>query len=176
MSFGGVPWFALLPFSMQGTLSVSAPAKQTSRGGQGEQQEAHCRQAGRCLGSRPAQPHAGQAARLRHKPHAPASPAPRASRAIGTHSPQGSCKGRWRNSCDKKLEDDIIIVNFPQQRGSYKRLSLSVSRGYWRLLRMLLLALSAGHVSYLAVILSPYTVSFGLHLLGWILLSPTDLD
>lgn len=42
VSFGGVTWFALLPFSMQGTLSASAPAKQTSRGGQGEQQEAHC--------------------------------------------------------------------------------------------------------------------------------------
>jgi len=36
VSFGGVTWFALLPFSMQGTLSASVPVKQRRRGGQDE--------------------------------------------------------------------------------------------------------------------------------------------
>lgn len=123
MSFGGVTWFALLPFSMQGTLSASIPAKQTRKGGQGERWETHRRQAGHCLSSHPTQPHAGQAAGLRHKPTASASAAPRAARAVGTCSLRGCWKGRWRNSCDKKLETDIIIVHslgFIERLSSYK--------------------------------------------------------
>lgn len=123
MSFGGVTWFALLPFSMQGTLLASVPAKQTSRGGQGERWETHRRQAGHRLSSHRLQPHAKPAAGLRHQPAASASAALHASRAIGTQSLRGCWRGRWRNSCDKKLETDIIIVHslgFIERLSSYK--------------------------------------------------------
>lgn len=42
-------------------------------------------------------------------------------------------RGRWRDSCDKKLETYITIVHFQKQPGSHKLLSLSVSRGYWEI-------------------------------------------
>lgn len=88
MSFGGVTWFALLPFSMQGTLSASVPAKQTSRSGQGARREAHRGQAGHCLSSHRAQPHAERAAGLRHNPTTPSSAAPPGTRAGGIPAPE----------------------------------------------------------------------------------------
>lgn len=67
--------------------------------------------------------HAGWTTGQRHKPTASASAAPRAARAVSTRSLRGRWKGRWRNSCDKKLETDIIIVHslgFIERLSSYK--------------------------------------------------------
>lgn len=84
--------------------------------------------AGHCLSSCSTQPHAGQAARLRHEPTALALPAPHAPRTYK------AAAGRWRNSCNKKLESDIIIVHSQQRPGSCKLLNLSVSRCYQEIL------------------------------------------
>lgn len=46
------------------------------------------------------------------------------------HTAYKAAAGRWRNSCDKKLETDIIIVHSQQHPGSCKLLNLSVSRCY----------------------------------------------
>lgn len=66
------------------------------------------------------------------------------------------------------METDVIIVHSQQHPGSYKLLSPSFSRGYWELhplLRVLLLPLSADHVSYLAGIVP----SLSLHKELWTL-------
>lgn len=69
VSFSGVTWFALLPFSMQGTLSVSIPVKQKRREGQCQWDGIHHRWGGHCLSS--------------HSPTASTFALPLAARAIG---------------------------------------------------------------------------------------------